>query len=240
MAQSRIGTNVVHTGVFPIGVDASVLNQVAVRAAASPRVRKMTEGLLDRRLIIGVDRLDYSKGLLERFEGFRRFLEHCPQYHDKVTYLQIASLGRQNVKAYARIRDALEQSSGRTNGRFADVDWTPIRYLNRNIPHARLMGYLRVARAALVTPVRDGMNLVAKSSSPHRIATDPGVLVLSDRAGAACKLTDALLVNPYDTRAIGRALQQALDMPLDERRARHERLVAALSAHDIHAWHRGF
>jgi trehalose 6-phosphate synthase len=156
------------------------------------------------------------------------------------TYLQIASLGRQNVKAYARIRDALEQSSGRTNGRFADVDWTPIRYLNRNIPHATLMGSLRVARACLVTPVRDGMNLVAKEFIAAQDVLDPGVLVLSDRAGAACELKDALLVNPYDTSAIARALQKALDMPLVERRERHERLLAALHAHDIHAWHRDF
>ncbi len=122
----------------------------------------MMEGLLGRRLIIGIDRLDYSKGLLERFGGFRHFLEQCPQHHRHVTYLQVASLGRQNVKAYARIRKSLRAELGQTNGRFADVDWTPIRYLNRNIPRATLMGFLRVARACLVTPLRDGMNLVAK------------------------------------------------------------------------------
>jgi trehalose 6-phosphate synthase len=236
----RIGSRKARTGVFPIGVDPVVLNEAAVRAAGSARVRKMTEGLLGRRLIIGVDRLDYSKGLLERFEGFRHFLEQCPQHHDQVTYLQLASLGRQNVKAYARIRDALEQSAGRTNGRFGDVDWTPIRYLNRNVAHATLMGYLRVARACLVTPVRDGMNLVAKEFIAAQDADDPGVLVLSNRAGAACELTEALLVNPYDTRGIARALKQALEMPLAERKARHEKLLAALSAHDIHAWHREF
>jgi trehalose 6-phosphate synthase len=236
----RANGHTMHTGVFPIGVDPIVLNEAAARAASSQRVRKMHEGLSGRRLIIGVDRLDYSKGLLERFEGFRHFLEECPQHHERVTYLQVASLGRQNVKAYARIRDALEQSSGRTNGRFADVDWTPIRYLNRNIPHATLMGYLRVARACLVTPVRDGMNLVAKEFIAAQDPCDPGVLVLSDRAGAACELRDALLVNPYDTRGIARALRQALEMPLAERCARHERLLEALRANDIHAWHGNF
>jgi trehalose 6-phosphate synthase len=231
---------VTRTGVFPIGVDPPAIDEAAARAATSVRVRKMKDGLVGRRLIIGVDRLDYSKGLLERFAGFRHFLEQCPQHHGQVTYLQIASLGRQNVKAYARIRDALEQSSGRTNGRYADVDWTPIRYLNRNIPHATLMGFLRVARVCLVTPVRDGMNLVAKEFVAAQDSWDPGVLVLSDRTGAAYELTDALLVNPYDTRGIASAIQHALEMPLTERRERHEKLLHALQSNDIHAWHRGF
>lgn len=236
----RFDGRLVHTGVFPIGVDAPALARTAARAVRSARVRRMAEGLLGRRLIIGIDRLDYSKGLLERFEGFRHFLECCPQHHGQVTYLQIASLGRQNVKAYARIRKALEQSSGQTNGHFADVDWTPIRYLNRNIPHDTLMGFMRLARACLVTPVRDGMNLVAKEFIASQPLSDPGVLILSDRAGAAHELTDALIVNPYDVRGIGQALQHALEMPLAERRRRQERLLAALSENDIHGWHRRF
>jgi trehalose 6-phosphate synthase len=236
----RIRSRVTKTGVFPIGVDLPAVSRAASRAISSGRVRKMTDGLLGRRLIIGVDRLDYSKGLLERFEGFGHFLEQCPQHHGQVTYLQIASLGRQNVKAYGRIRRSLEQISGETNGRFADVDWTPIRYLNRNIPHATLLGYLRIARACLVTPVRDGMNLVAKEFVAAQDAADPGVLILSDRAGAAYELTDALLVNPYDTRGIAHALRHALEMPLAERRRRHEKQIGALGRHDIHSWYRCF
>jgi trehalose 6-phosphate synthase len=230
----------IHTGVFPIGVATPMIARAAARAIRSARVKRMSDGLLGRRLIIGIDRLDYSKGLLERFEGFRHFLERCPQHHGQVTYLQIASLGRQNVKAYARIRKALEQSSGQTNGHFADVDWTPIRYLNRNIPHDTLMGFMRLARACLVTPLRDGMNLVAKEFIASQPLSDPGVLVLSDRAGAAYELQDALIVNPYDTRGIAQALQHALEMPVAERRRRHEKLLAALSENDIHSWHRHF
>jgi trehalose 6-phosphate synthase len=230
----------VRTGVFPIGVDVGGLARTAARASGSPAVHHMVDGLLDRKLIMGVDRLDYSKGLLERFASYRHFLEDYPQHHRRVTYVQIAPLGRQNVKAYARIRDALEQSAGRTNGRYADVDWTPIRYLNRNFPHATLMGFFRVARVCLVTPVRDGMNLVAKEFVAAQDPADPGVLVLSDRAGAARELTAALLVNPYDTRAIARAIHTALEMPLVERRARHEKMLAALAQNDIHAWYRRF
>jgi trehalose 6-phosphate synthase len=230
----------VRTGVYPVGVDLAATARSAAKSVASGQVRNMTQGLVGRRLIIGVDRLDYSKGLLERFDAYQQFLEECPQHRGKVTYLQIAPLGRQNVKAYARIRRALEQSAGSTNGRFAEVDWTPIRYLNRNFPHATLMGFLRLAQVCLVTPLRDGMNLVAKEFIAAQDPANPGVLILSDRAGAAKELTNALIVNPYDRRGIARALKQALDMPLDERRARHGKLLGALRENDIHAWRSRF
>ena len=196
----------------------------------------MREGLLGKKLIIGVDRLDYSKGLLERIEAYRRFLEECPAQSGNVTYLQIASLGRQAVKAYARTRDTLEQSAGRINGRFADADWTPIRYLNRNFPHTMLMGFLRIAQVCVVTPVRDGMNLVAKEFVVAQDPSDPGVLILSDRAGAAFELDAAIRVNPYDVRAIAHGLATALAMPLVERQQRHASMLAALRRNDIRRW----
>ena len=228
------------TNVFPIGVDVKAIGQSATRAAGTGVVQRTVQSLLGRRLIIGADRLDPSKGLLERFRAYQHFLETYPEQRGQVTYLQIAPLGRQSVRAYSQIRDALEQSSGRTNGRFADADWTPVRYLNRNYPHATLMGFLRAAQVCLVTPLRDGMNLVAKEFVAAQNADDPGVLVLSGMAGAARELTDALLVNPYDTKGIARAIQSALVMPLAERRARHERLLAALQENDIHRWHKRF
>jgi trehalose 6-phosphate synthase len=226
----------VRTGVFPVGVDLEAIARAAARGISSVQLGNMTQGLQGRGLIIGVDRLDYSKGLLERFEAYEHFLEESPQYRARVTYLQIAPLGRQKVTAYARIRAQLEHSAGRINGRFADVDWTPIRYLNRNFPHSTLMAFLRLARVCLVTPLRDGMNLVAKEFIGAQDPADPGVLVLSDRAGAARELTEALLVNPSDTRSVGRSLRRALDMPLGERRARHQRLLRALRENDIHTW----
>jgi trehalose 6-phosphate synthase len=230
----------IRTGVFPIGVDVDAITQTAARAVASTSVQRMVQGLLGRRLIVGVDRLGPSKGLLERFRAYRHFLEHFPDQCGKVTYLQISPLGRQDVRAYTEIRDALEQSAGRTNGRFADADWTPIRYLNRNFPHATLIGFLRAAKVCLVTPLRDGMNLVAKEFVAAQDVDDPGVLVLSNRAGAACELTDALLVNPYDTNEIARALQTALSMPLSERRERQRKLLGVLGNQDIHRWHARF
>lgn len=235
-----VSGRVVTTGVFPISVDVETIADSAAHAVTASDVQRTLQSLLGRRLIIGVDRLDPSKGLLERFRAYREFLEDFPEHAGQVTYLQIAPLGRQSVRAYAQIRDSLEQSSGRTNGRFADADWTPIRYLNRNFPHATLMGFLRAAQVCLVTPLRDGMNLVAKEYIAAQEPHDPGVLVLSNRAGAACELEDALLVNPYDTHGIARALQTALAMPLSERRHRHERLLAVLRRNDVHTWHTRF
>lgn len=235
-ASLRSERGLVATGVFPISVDLQNIEHTATCSVTSGRVRNMIQGLHGRRLIMGVDRLDYSKGLLERFGAYRQFLESSPEHRGKVTFLQIAPLGRQNVKAYAGIRDALEQSAGRTNGRFAEVDWTPIRYLNRSFSHATLMGFLRQAAVCLVTPLRDGMNLVAKEFIAAQDPSNPGVLVLSDRAGAAAELSDALLVNPYDTRGIARALRRALDMPLTERIARHANLLETVRCYDIHAW----
>ncbi|HWF99448.1 MAG TPA: trehalose-6-phosphate synthase [Steroidobacteraceae bacterium] len=230
----------VRTGVYPIGVDVQAIAQSAAKAASSAPVQRMMQSLVGRRLIVGVDRLDYSKGLLERFQAYRQFLESYPEQIGQVTFLQIAPLGRQKVQAYAQIRDSLEQSSGRTNGRFADADWTPIRYLNRNFPHATLMGFLRAAQVCLVTALRDGMNLVAKEFIAAQDPDDPGVLVLSNRAGAACELTEALLINPYDIKGIAGAIQRALTMTLAERRLRHATSLATLRENDIHRWHTRF
>jgi trehalose 6-phosphate synthase len=154
--------------------------------------------------------------------------------------MQIAPLSRTNVRAYAEIRQALEQVAGRLNGRFGDADWTPVRYLNRNIPHATLMGFLRAAQVALVTPGRDGMNLVAKEYVAAQDPADPGVLILSPLAGAARELTAAIQVNPYDTRGLAHAMQAALQMPLAERRERHRSMLDVIRRNDVAAWYRRF
>ncbi|HPF25164.1 MAG TPA: trehalose-6-phosphate synthase [Steroidobacteraceae bacterium] len=228
------------TGVFPIGVDVEEIEKSANEAMQSKPVRQMQVGLQDRPLMIGVDRLDYSKGLLERFAAYREFLETYPEQQNRVVYVQIAPLSRTDVRAYVKLRAALEQSSGRTNGLYADTDWTPIRYLNRNFPRNVLMGFFRLSQVGLVTPVRDGMNLVAKEFVAAQDPANPGVLVLSSLAGAAAELKDALLVNPYDSSAIAKAMQTALTMPLEERRERHRRSLQVLRTNDIHHWYKRF
>lgn len=236
----RIGERLIRAEVFPIGIDVATVEAEAVEASTTEVVRRMTDSLMGRALMMGVDRLDYSKGLVERFSAYQQFLETHPENLGRITYLQIAPLSRTDVRAYAEIRQALEQVAGRTNGRFADTDWTPIRYLNRNFPHATLMGFLRAARAGLVTPLRDGMNLVAKEFVAAQDPADPGVLILSNLAGAARELAASLLVNPYDVRGVSHAMQAALSMPLAERRERHADMMKVLRRNDIAAWTRRF
>ena len=228
-------------GVFPIGVDVDgVARQAEVAVRDDGQVKQLERGLLGRKLLLGVDRLDYSKGLMERFAAYQRFLECAPELHGQITYIQIAPLSRVDVAAYAELRDALERAAGHINGLFADTDWTPIRYLNKDFSHQTLSGFLRIANVGVITPVRDGMNLVAKEFVAAQDPENPGVLVLSSLAGAAQELVGALLVNPYDKAAVALAMQQALAMPLAERRSRHESMLKALRANSISRWHESF
>jgi len=235
-----VGGRRVLTGVYPIGVDVDAIQREATESLATDSVKRMLAGLLGRRLMIGVDRLDYSKGLVERFKAYERFLETHPENQNRVSFLQIAPLSRADVRAYAEIRRDLEQTTGRTNGRFADTDWTPIRYLNRNFPHDVLMGFMRSALVGIVTPVRDGMNLVAKEFVAAQDPADPGVLILSTLAGAARELGSAVMVNPYDTRGMAHAIQHAFNMPLAERRERHQAMLEVLRRNSIEHWHTSF
>jgi trehalose 6-phosphate synthase len=232
----------VHLGVFPIGVDVDGVNRQARKARQDDdQVARLVSSLLGRQLLLGVDRLDYSKGLIERFKSYQSLLETSPELQGNVTFIQIAPLSRINVAAYADIRDALERTAGHINGRFADADWTPIRYLNKDFSHETLSAFLRVADVAVVTPVRDGMNLVAKEYVAAQDPQRPGVLVLSTLVGAAKELGEgALLVNPYDNLAVGRTLKQALVMPLEERQSRHHVMLEALRNNSIADWHERF
>ena len=227
-------------GVFPIGVDVEGIQREARDSQESDIVKRMNEGLRGRRCIIGVDRLDYSKGLVERFEAYETLMVNRPECQSHLTFLQIAPLSRAGLQSYATIRRSLEQTAGRINGRFAETDWTPIRYLNRNFSHEALMGFLRNAAVCVVTPMRDGMNLIAKEFVVAQDPEDPGVLVLSTLAGAAEELTDALLVNPHDSRAVADAIHVALNMPAEERRARHARMLQVLERNDIRSWYTRF
>jgi trehalose 6-phosphate synthase len=246
--ESRIGAQQIELnnrrigiGVFPIGVDVDVIARQAAEAAAEDdQVKRLVESLLGRKLLLGVDRLDYSKGLPERFSSYRALLELAPELQGKITFIQIAPLSRQHVAAYVEIRDTLERAAGHTNGQFADTDWTPVRYLNKDFAHRTLSGFLRVANVGVVTPLRDGMNLVAKEFVAAQDPEDPGALVLSKMAGAANELSGALLINPYDRNAVARTLGQALSMPLAERRERHETNMKALRANSISRWHESF
>ena len=227
-------------GAFPISIDTAQIEEQARAAAGKAGVKRLATSLSGRALAIGVDRLDYSKGLPERFRSFGRFLKRHPEHRGKLTFLQIAPVSRGEVLEYQKLRSELEQLSGHINGAHAEPDWTPVRYVNRNYPHPTLTGFYRLSRVGLVTPLRDGMNLVAKEYVAAQDPKDPGVLVLSSFAGAARELDAALLVNPYDMDGVADALAAAMEMPLEERRERWETMMAVLRENDITAWRRKY
>jgi trehalose 6-phosphate synthase len=214
----------VQTIVAPVGIDGLAFNRQAVRAAGSKNNKRLTDSLNNRHLMIGVDRLDYSKGLPNRFEAFNRLLTRFPEHSQHVSYLQVAVPSREEVSEYASLRPVLNRMAGDINGRHGTFDWVPLRYMSQGVSRGTLAGFHRISRVGLVTPLRDGMNLVAHEYVAAQNAEDPGVLILSRFAGAASYFQDALIVNPNDPDEIAEAMHAALLMPLAERRLRHMRL----------------
>jgi trehalose 6-phosphate synthase len=227
-------------GSFPVGIEPLGFQRLARRHVRSALVKDMVASLGGRALVIGVDRLDYSKGLVQRLDAFDIFLSSHSEWLGKVTYLQIAPKNRSEIPDYIELEQAAGAAAGRINGKYGEVSWTPIRYVNRVYSRSVLAGLYRAARVGLVTPLRDGMNLVAKEYIAAQDPEDPGVLILSRFAGAAIECRQALLVNPYDPESVASAIAQALAMPIEERRARHEALFASVCAHDVHKWAREF
>jgi trehalose 6-phosphate synthase len=231
---------VVQAGVFPIGIDVDAVAQQAAEAEESRQMRRLLASIRDRSLIIGVDRIDYSKGLPARFAAYSHMLEHYPQTRGRTVLMQVASPSRSDVPEYREIRRELERAAGHINGRYAEFDWTPLRYLNKSFNHRILFGFYRAARIGLVTPLRDGMNLVAKEYVAAQRPDDPGALVLSCFAGAVRELSEAIIVNPYDIEAMSEAICRGLQMPLEERRERWTAMMAILGRNDINAWRERF
>jgi trehalose 6-phosphate synthase len=226
---------------FPIGIDTGAFAKEARAAQKNITVKRTIASLGGRDLIIGVDRLDYSKGLKQRMEAFATFLERSPAIaRERVTMLQITPRSRSEVPEYARLQRELAEEAGRINGKFGDVDWIPLRYINKTMSRSALAGLYRIGRVGLVTPLRDGMNLVAKEYVAAQAPDNPGVLVLSQFAGAAQELKSALIVNPYDIDGTAAAIAQAFAMPLEERKNRWSDMIAALRANNIHDWTANF
>jgi len=227
-------------GAFPIGIDAETFSGFANSEEARRHIQRMKRILIGRLQIVGVDRLDYSKGLPQRFHAYERLLEDYPENRGRVSFVQIAPPSRSDVDAYVDIRHELEALAGNINGRFADFDWTPIRFIARAFPRRALAGLYRASPVGLVTPLRDGMNLVAKEYIAAQDPADPGVLVLSRFAGAAEEMPEALIVNPYATEAVASALQTAVHMPLEERCARWRPLYERVRANSSALWCQSF
>ncbi len=221
---------------FPIGIDVDAFRAIAHSASAQQTYEDICLEYSRRKLLIGVDRLDYSKGLPQRIKAFRECLQAYPETRRSATLIQVASPSRENVEAYGEIQRELEGLCGAINGDFGELDWMPVRYLHRTLAQEELAGLYRAAKVALVTPLRDGMNLVAKEFLAAQDPDDPGVLVLSRFAGAAEQLGSAVLVNPHDIEAFATAIHRALWMPREERVARHASLMQVLRERDLAWW----
>ncbi|MBO9622919.1 MAG: trehalose-6-phosphate synthase [Sphingomonas sp.] len=226
--------------ICPIGIDADAFRKLSESETARRTCEQMQLSAVGRAMIVGVDRLDYSKGLEERFLGYERFLTEHPEERKLVFLLQIAPPSRASVQSYQHIRNALEGLSGRINGAHADLDWVPIRYVNQGYPRDVLAGVYRASRIGLVTPLRDGMNLVAKEYVAAQDPEDPGVLILSRFAGAAEQMREAVLVNPYSAEEISDAILTALQMPRDERIRRWRAMMDGIEREDVMWWRKRF
>ena len=235
-----LGGHEVRLGVFPVEIDGKEFSCIAEDAWRSVPAERLRRSLAGQQLILGVDRMDPTKGLPQRLAGYRRLLETRERFHRRVTFLQIAAESRKDVIAYKDLRDAIEQEAGAINSAFSDADWTPLRLIARAGARATMAGYMREARVGLVTPLRDGMNLVAKEFVAAQDCQDPGVLVLSRFAGAAQQLEGSIFVNPYDVDEIAEAMETALTMTLPDRKARWRANWAAIEDASALGWGRSF
>jgi trehalose 6-phosphate synthase len=226
--------------VFPIGLDTDDFLALARTPVAARMYDRMAAHAVFRSMIVGVERLDYSKGLEERLLGYERFLQDNPQMRREVFYLQIAPTSRHDVEAYRALRERIDAQSGRINGAYADMDWTPIRYVYKSFRRDELAGVYRAAKVGLVTPLRDGMNLVAKEYVASQDPKDPGVLVLSEFAGAARQMREAVIVNPYSREDVADALKRAVTMERGERIKRWEALMDGVKTFDVKLWRDSF
>ena len=231
---------IVRADVFPIGIDVATVAAQAAAADGSRHMRRLRQSLHDRTMMIGVDRLDYSKGLPARFAAYGRLLETCPETRGRIMFMQIAPPSRSEVPEYQEIRNILAASAGNINGRYGEFDWTPLRYINKSFNHHVLTGFFRAARIGLVTPLRDGMNLVAKEYVASQPAADPGVLVLSCFAGAAQELGEAVVVNPHDIEGMVEGIRQGLAMSLGERKERWAAMMATIEHNNVTHWRESF
>ncbi len=230
----------VRCSAFPIGIDVDEFAALTHAKESRDMYDTMRREYASRRLLVGIDRLDYSKGIPQRVQAFRELLAHYPENRRSATLIQIASPTRESVDAYGDIRRELESLCGAINGDYGELDWMPVRYIHRMVARRRVPGLCRAAAVGLVTPLRDGMNLVAKEYIAAQDPADPGVLVLSRFAGAAEQREEALAVYPDDIHGTAETRPRALQMPLEERRERHQKLLSRIREQDVHGWRRAF
>jgi trehalose 6-phosphate synthase/phosphatase len=234
-----LGDRCVKVGAYPLGVDVGFVEKVQGEVSSNENFQKFSKDLGGKILFLGLDRLDYSKGIPERLEAFRIFLSEHPEYVGKVTFLQVCVPSRTEVQTYGNLRQIIERSVSRINGEFGHPGYTAVQYIYQSFPMDDVIALYKLADVALVTPLRDGLNLVSKEYVAAR-DDENGVLILSEFAGSAAEMGEALLVNPKDTRNMAKAMFQAITMPREERRTRMQRLRHRILEYDNVMWAKSF
>jgi trehalose 6-phosphate synthase len=233
------GGRSMQAGAWPIGIDAEGFRKMAVARQESTTGSYIHEISPDHQIVLGVDRLDYTKGIIQRLITFEHLLERYPALRGKVSLVQISAPSRSRVPEYVEERQHVDQLVGRINGRFSVAEWVPVRYLYRSIPQDELVAFYRESQVCLITPLRDGMNLVAKEFVASQ-GDDPGVVVLSKFCGASETMKQGLIVNPYDVESTAEAIHRALKMPKHERISRWNSLMEIISTYTASAWSDSF
>ncbi|WP_434047717.1 MULTISPECIES: bifunctional alpha,alpha-trehalose-phosphate synthase (UDP-forming)/trehalose-phosphatase [Sorangium] len=226
-------------GVHPISVDAAEVARIAAHPAVREEAARIRAEARGRKIVLGIDRLDYTKGIPRRLLAIERFLEREPELRDNVRFIQLAVPTREMAGAYADFRRIVHEMVGRINGQHGTTQATPIHYIHRSLPLEQVVALYVAADVMLVTPLRDGMNLVAKEYVAARV-DDDGALILSEFAGAASELAEAIAVNPYDIGSVAAAVKRALTMPAAEQRTRMAALRRRVDTSDVHAWAQSF
>lgn len=235
----QMGERYVHVRSIPIGIDAVAIHQEVKKPETQERAKRLRAEAGCDKLIVGVDRLDYTKGILERLKALETFFDRYPERRGRVSMVQVAVPSREGIEAYQALREDIERQVGHINGLYATPGWTPVTFMCRSVPFDELVALYHASDVALVTPLRDGMNLVAKEYvAAHREGN--AVLILSELAGAAQQLTEAELVNPYHVDAIANAIARALDMPPEQRRRRMGKMNAKVIRYDVRHWVESF
>ncbi|MFL1682257.1 MULTISPECIES: bifunctional alpha,alpha-trehalose-phosphate synthase (UDP-forming)/trehalose-phosphatase [Bacteroidales] len=231
----QLGDRVIRVEALPMGINYNLYHDAPSKPEVRQAIDRTRKLFGNHKVILSVDRLDYSKGILHRLRGFASFLEHYPQYHERVTLAMVIVPSRDHVGSYTELKTKIDEEIGSINGHYSTIDWTPVCYFYHGFSFEELSAMYYMADIALVTPLRDGMNLVAKEYVASKCG-NPGVLILSEMAGAAVEMTDALLINPNDTEQIVQAISKALEMPVSEQQERLQRMQAIISAQTVDKW----
>ena len=239
LGQILVGERIVQADVFPMGIDFERYSTASADPSVQQEIAVIRNTLRTRKVVFSVSRLDYTKGIPQSVSAVAEFLSRYPQWHGTFVYVLVVVPSRENVDQYASLKREIDEMVGRTNSSFGSIGWQPIRYIYRSLKFAELVGLYNVADVALITPLRDGMNLIAKEFLAVK-NEGPGVLVLSEFTGAAKELLEALVVHPHSKEDIAEAIHRALEMPEDEQRRRNVFMAQRLHSHDIHAWVRRF